>query len=54
MILNDTRVRLNDFLPEGLEENWSIKLSGLLTFDRTMSFELGLAVAGKKSSLISH
>ena len=47
VVLNDTRVRLNDFMPEGLEENWSIKLTGILTVDKTMPFELGLAVAGQ-------
>ena len=46
MVLDDTRVRLNDFLPEGLQEHWSIKLTGLLTVDKSMPFELGLAVAG--------
>jgi beta-glucosidase len=44
--LNDTRVKLNDFLPEGLTENWSIKLEGKLTVPTTGLFELGLTVAG--------
>ncbi|KAF9562128.1 beta-glucosidase [Agrocybe pediades] len=46
-ILNDTRVKLNDFLPKGLTETWSIKLEGKLTFDKTAPYELGLTVAGR-------
>ncbi|KAG7092213.1 hypothetical protein E1B28_008580 [Marasmius oreades] len=45
--LQDTRVKLNDFLPPGLTETWSIKLSGKLTLDKTMDYELGLTVAGR-------
>lgn len=45
-ILNDTRVKLNDFLPKGLTDTWSIKLEGKLTFDKTAPYELGLTVAG--------
>ena len=45
-VLNDTRVKLNDFIPKGLKDNWIIKITGKLTVDRTMPFELGLAVAG--------
>jgi len=46
-VLNDTRIKLNDFLPEGLTENWSIKLQGRLTMPTTGIYELGLTVAGK-------
>lgn len=44
--LNDTRVKLNDFIPEGLGAEWSLKLRGILKVDKTMPFELGLTVAG--------
>ncbi|KAF8964639.1 glycoside hydrolase family 3 protein [Flammula alnicola] len=46
-ILNDTRVKLNDFLPEGLTPTWSIKLQGKLNVEKTGLFELGLTVAGR-------
>ncbi|PPQ81597.1 hypothetical protein CVT26_013572 [Gymnopilus dilepis] len=46
-ILNDTRVKLNDFLPQGLTPTWSIKLEGKLTLDKTCRFEFGLTVAGR-------
>ncbi|TFK72570.1 glycoside hydrolase family 3 protein [Pluteus cervinus] len=46
-VLRDTRVKLNDFLPEGLTSTWSIKLRGKLTVDKTAPFELGLTVAGR-------
>lgn len=46
-VLNDTRIRLNDFLPEGLTPTWTIILRGLLTMDKTTEYELGLAVAGR-------
>lgn len=46
-VLNDTRVKLNDFLPAGLRETWTIKLKGKLTLDYTGNFEFGLTVAGK-------
>ncbi|PPQ65097.1 hypothetical protein CVT24_003058 [Panaeolus cyanescens] len=45
--LNDTRVKLNDFLPQGLGEEWSIKLEGTLQLEKTAVFEFGLAVAGR-------
>ena len=45
--LQDTRVKLNDFLPPGLSKEWTIHLSGKLTLDRTAPFELGLTVAGR-------
>ncbi|KAF9036785.1 glycoside hydrolase family 3 protein [Panaeolus papilionaceus] len=45
--LNDTRVKLNDFLPQGLGEEWSIKLEGTLQLDQSAEFEFGLAVAGR-------
>lgn len=45
-VLNDTRVKLNDFLPKGLGEDWIIKLKGIMTAEKDMPFEFGLAVAG--------
>ncbi|KAL0572762.1 hypothetical protein V5O48_009194 [Marasmius crinis-equi] len=47
IVLQDTRVRLNDFLPPGLTETFTIKMTGELTLDKSMDFEFGLAVAGK-------
>ena len=44
--LKDTRIKLSDFLPEGLGTVWGLKLSGLLCVDKDMLFELGLTVAG--------
>ncbi|KAJ4488261.1 glycoside hydrolase family 3 protein [Lentinula aciculospora] len=46
-VLNDTRVKLNDFIPAGLSENWTLKMTGQLTVDKTATFELGLTVAGR-------
>lgn len=46
-VLTDTRVKLNDFLPVGLKEEWSIKLEGRLQVDKTAEYELGLTVAGR-------
>ncbi|KAJ3723517.1 glycoside hydrolase family 3 protein [Lentinula guzmanii] len=46
-VLNDTRVKLNDFIPEGLTEDWTLKMTGQLTVDKTVPFELGLTVAGR-------
>ncbi|KXN87735.1 putative beta-glucosidase I [Leucoagaricus sp. SymC.cos] len=45
--LRDTRIKLNDFLPHGLGSEWTIKLTGKLTFDKTATYELGLTVAGR-------
>jgi beta-glucosidase len=45
-VLNDTRVKLNDFIPSGLKDEWIIKITGKLTVEKSMPFELGLAVAG--------
>ncbi|EKM82934.1 hypothetical protein AGABI1DRAFT_118340 [Agaricus bisporus var. burnettii JB137-S8] len=45
--LHDTRIKLNDFLPPGLGSEWTIKLTGKLTFEKTAEFELGLTVAGR-------
>ncbi|KDQ59402.1 glycoside hydrolase family 3 protein [Jaapia argillacea MUCL 33604] len=45
--LQDTRIRLNDFLPEGLTPTWMIRLKGSLAFDKTAPYELGLTVAGR-------
>ena len=46
-VLIDTRVKVNDFLPKGLGEEWGMIIEGLLTIDKSMKFEFGLAVAGK-------
>ncbi|KAF6764920.1 beta-glucosidase [Ephemerocybe angulata] len=46
-VLNDTRVKLNDFLPSGLTEEWTIKLNGTLKVEESGPFELGLTVAGR-------
>jgi beta-glucosidase len=53
-VLHDTRVKLNDFLPPGLTPTWSIKLRGLLTTDKTATYELGLTVAGRLIAPVSH
>ncbi|TFL04035.1 glycoside hydrolase family 3 protein [Pterulicium gracile] len=45
--LNDTRVRLNDQLPQGLVAPWTMTITGDLTVEHTGQFELGLAVAGR-------
>lgn len=45
-VLRDTRVKLNDFLPAGLTQEWTIRLEGKLTIHRSVLFELGLTVAG--------
>jgi hypothetical protein len=50
-VLNDTRIKLNDFLPSGLGETWALKVEGLLTFDQSGEYELGVAVAGTISRL---
>ncbi|KAI5122379.1 hypothetical protein M0805_004136 [Coniferiporia weirii] len=52
-VLNDTRIRLNDFLPKGLGEEWGMKVRGILTVDKDMPFELGLAVAGRAKLYVS-
>lgn len=44
-VLNTTAIKLNDFLPSGLTTNWTIKLEGKLTVDKTAVYEFGLAVA---------
>ena len=46
-VLQDTRVKLNDFLPVGLTPTWTIKLRGSLTMDKTGEYQLGLTVAGR-------
>ncbi|KAI0060831.1 glycoside hydrolase family 3 protein [Artomyces pyxidatus] len=46
-VVHDTRIKLNDFLPEGLGDTWTIKLTGRLTVEKTGPFELGLTVAGR-------
>ncbi|KAG9014376.1 hypothetical protein FRB94_012782 [Tulasnella sp. JGI-2019a] len=46
-VLNDTRVKLNDYQTTGLTPTWTIKLNGLFTPDETGLFEFGLIVCGK-------
>ncbi|KAI0027418.1 glycoside hydrolase family 3 protein [Vararia minispora EC-137] len=46
-VVSDTRIKLNDFLPDFLTPTWSIKLTGRLTVEASGPFELGLAVAGR-------
>jgi beta-glucosidase len=46
-VLNDTRVKLNDFLPPGLTPEWTIKLRGVMTAEASVPFEFGLTVAGE-------
>ncbi|KAI0315538.1 glycoside hydrolase family 3 protein [Amylostereum chailletii] len=46
-VVQDTRIKLNDFLPAGLTPTWRIKLTGRLTVDSSGPFELGLTVAGR-------
>ncbi|KAM5535560.1 hypothetical protein V8D89_010727 [Ganoderma adspersum] len=46
-VLQDTRIKLNDFLPEGLGDTWIIKLRGILTMDKTAEYDFGLTVAGR-------
>lgn len=46
-VLQDTRIKLNDFLPEGLTPTWTIKLNGDLSVEKTAEYELGLTVAGR-------
>jgi beta-glucosidase len=52
-VLRDTRVKLNDFLPPGLTDTWTIKLVGSLTVDTSGPFELGVAVAGRAKLFIN-
>lgn len=51
--LQDTRVKLNDFLPKGLTETWTIKLHGRLTMDKTADYEMGLTVAGRAKLFVN-
>ncbi|KAG8948268.1 hypothetical protein FRC04_009906 [Tulasnella sp. 424] len=46
-VLNDTRVKLNDFIPAGLTPTWTMKLSGNLHVESDGPFELGLTVSGR-------
>jgi beta-glucosidase len=52
-VLEDTRVKLNDFLPEGLTPTWSLKLTGDLKVDRSAPFEFGLTVAGRAKLFVN-
>lgn len=46
-VLQDTRVKLNDFLPKGLGETWSLKLRGTMRVPSTAVWQMGLAVSGE-------
>lgn len=46
-VLHDTRVKLNDFLPKGLGEEWSLTCTGNFIADANGPFEWGLTVAGR-------
>ncbi|PSR75116.1 hypothetical protein PHLCEN_2v9301 [Hermanssonia centrifuga] len=46
-VLQDTRIKLNDFLPAGLTPTWTIKLNGTLVVEKTAQYELGLTVSGR-------
>ncbi|KAI0713388.1 putative beta-glucosidase from glycoside hydrolase family GH3 [Earliella scabrosa] len=52
-VLQDTRVKLNDFLPTGLTPTWTIKLRGSLTMDKTAEYQLGLTVAGRAKLFVN-
>jgi beta-glucosidase len=52
-VLTDTRVKLNDFLPPGLEDNWTIKLVGTLNVPVSGPFEFGLAVSGRAKLFVN-
>ena len=47
IVLHDTRVKLNDFLPKGLGEEWSLTCTGVFTAGFSGPFEWGLTVAGR-------
>ncbi|KAL5529382.1 hypothetical protein ACEPAG_5367 [Sanghuangporus baumii] len=52
-VLNDTRVKVNDFLPDGLGEEWGLMLEGLLSVEKDVFFEFGLAVSGRAKLFIN-
>ena len=52
-VLQDNRVKLNDFLPSGLTDTWTIKLRGKLTMDKTADYDLGLTVAGRAKLFVN-
>ena len=52
-VLQDTRIKLNDFLPSGLTPTWTIKLLGKLKVEKTAEYELGLTVAGRAKLYIN-
>jgi beta-glucosidase len=47
IVLEDTRVKLNDFLPKGLTEEWTLHCTGLFNPFYSGEFEFGLTVAGR-------
>jgi beta-glucosidase len=47
-VLQDTRVKLNDFLPKGLGATWTIKLRGKMEVPRSALWEMGLTVSGNE------
>lgn len=52
-VLQDTRVKLNDFLPAGLTPEWSLTCTGMFTSDVTGPFEFGLQVAGRAKAFLN-
>jgi beta-glucosidase len=46
-LINDTNIMLLDFLPDGLTEPWTVKLSGKIKVPDMGPFDFGLIVAGK-------
>lgn len=52
-VIQDTRVKLNDFLPPGLNEEWTIKLTGKLAVHTSGPFEFGLAVSGRAKLFVN-
>lgn len=51
-VLNDTRVKVNDFMPDGIGEEWGLVLEGVLSIEKDVLFEFGLAVAGSVGMII--
>lgn len=53
-VLQDTRVKLNDFMPEGLGDTWTMKLRGILSVERSGPFDFGLSVAGRAKLFVNN
>lgn len=48
----ETYMNLSDSVPSGLPDKWTMKVSTIYTAPKTMTFRLGLCVAGKARMLI--